>query len=145
MSTVSFFAPTDMATVQTPFGTTLTSATSTEITFTGGGDTYVYTGSFTYAGGSAFGTMTGFETFVGGTLTEEVTGLSVNANTAFTLVENNELQALFQLALPGNDVINGSSGNDVLIGYNGNDMFKGGGGNDIIGDYALHNTSGFSG
>ena len=146
MATVSFFVPTNMASPPSLTGTiTVTSATSTQITLTNGLNTDILFGSFTYSGTNVFGTLTGFETFAGSTLTSEATGLSIDTTVAESYLLNNQAQGLLQLALPGHDIINGSSGNDVLIGYNGNDVFTGGGGNDTIQGGGTNNTAVYSG
>jgi serralysin len=48
------------------------------------------------------------------------------------LVQGNQLQSLFQIALQGTNTIYGSSGNDVILTYNGNNTVYGGGGSDLI-------------
>jgi Ca2+-binding RTX toxin-like protein len=132
MAAVNFFVPTNMATSQT-FAGTLTGATSSQITITDGFNTGIYQGQFTYSStGQVSGTLLGYEQFAGSLLTEQVTGLHVDMSVAAGLINSNQVQALFQLALQGNDVIIGSSGNDVLFGYGGNDVIAPGGGNNTV-------------
>lgn len=145
MTTVSFFTGWNMLTQQTWFGTT-TGATSTRITITDGFHTGIYFGQFTYPSASDVqGVLQGFQQFNGTTLVENVTGANVDAHTANTLIANNQLQTLFQIGLPGNDTINGSSSNDVLAGYGPNTTFTGGGGNDTLIATGTGNTSVYSG
>lgn len=76
------------------------------------------------------GTITGYiETDGFGATTGAVTGANVNAVTFFGA---STAQAMYALALSGNDLMTGSAGADVLLGYSGNDGINGGAGNDRL-------------
>lgn len=128
MATVTFFVPTDMSNL-TFSGYSLSGATATQITLTNGINTDTIDGNFSYGGEEVFGTITGIEEYAGSTngtgskLDVQISGLNLNANTAESLILNNQAQALFQLGLSGNNVIMGNTGNDTFVGYGGNDVF----------------------
>jgi hypothetical protein len=107
MATVAFFTPTNMATAQVWLGT-VTVATSTQITIASGSHTGTYFGSFSYVGSTVFGTLTAYTEMNGATAIEQITGLSVDANTAFDYINGNQLPSLFATGLGGNDSISGT-------------------------------------
>jgi hypothetical protein len=137
MATITFFVPTDMSAL-TFSGFSLAGATSTQITLTNGINTDTIDGNFTYGGTQVFGTITSIEEFTGSsnglgpTLDAQIGGLNIDASVAENLIATNQVQALLQLALGGNNVITGSNGNDTLIGYAGNDVFIPNGGFNTI-------------
>jgi Ca2+-binding RTX toxin-like protein len=128
MADVTFYIPTDMSSLSFS-GFSLSGATSTQITLTNGVETDTIGGNFTYGGTQVFGTVTNIEEYTGSTnglgptLDAQITGLNIDANTAGNDIANNQVQALLQLALSGNNVITGSNGNDTLIDYGGNNVF----------------------
>jgi len=65
-------------------------------------------------------------------LIAKIENFSVDAVTAANLINTNNLSALYNIALSGNDTINGSGGSDRLISYAGNDLLQGGAGNDTL-------------
>src|ERR1700677_2571702 len=82
----------------------VTSYNASEITISNGTLQGVYTGNFTYDGtGNVNGTLTGYTQTIDGELLYSVTGLDMSAYTAEQLIESNQAQAFFQIALAGND------------------------------------------
>jgi len=136
MADVSFFIPTDMSNL-TFSGFSLSSATSTQITLADGIYTDTIGGNFTFSGEQVFGTVTDIEEYTASTpglpptLDAQITGLNIDANAAANLIETDQVQALLQLTLGGNNVITGS-GNDTLVGYGASDVFIPGIGTNII-------------
>lgn len=137
---VDLYVPTDMTTALTWSGT-LTGATSTDITIANGYYTGIFGGSFTYSGDDVSGILNSYTQYDGSALAELITGLSLPASEVETLVENNELQDLLQLALgTGAPTISASSGTNILLGYGGNTTFVVNGGADTINGGSGYNT-----
>jgi len=127
-----------MANPQVFFGT-VTAATLNRITISDGNLTAHYLGNFIYGNASIFGTFTGYQVFQSGSQITNAAGFSVDANTAFTLIDSLQFQAVYSLVFAGDDQLTGSNFNDVLLGYDGNDTLRGGGGNDTLDGGAGHN------
>jgi hypothetical protein len=124
MADITLFQPFNMATAQTYYGN-VTGATATQITIVDGGLATIYIGSFTYSGTTVFGTLETITQFNGTAETDLVTAINVNADTAETYIQNNQLQNLFQLIASGStaNTFHANTGSDVLFGYSGNDTF----------------------
>lgn len=133
MAVVRAYAPIDM-TARNTFSGQVIENTSTQIAISNGYSTSVYTGQgFTYNNfGLTGGTLTGYAEYVGGALVGEAINLNVPAVTAASLVNTNNLFALYNIALSGNDDITGSAGNDALLGFAGNDVIRAGTGTNYI-------------
>lgn len=133
MATVELYWPygIDMSSSQTQYGT-VTYAGSTQLIIQVGSDTAIYNGyGFTYntsAGTVTGGTLTGYESYVNGVAAVSVSNLSLSAPTVAYYVQNNLDEALFSIALSGNDSIYGSPGNDTINAYGGTNYVDGGGG-----------------
>ncbi len=92
-----------------------------------------YVGTFTYGtGGLTGGTIQSTSYYESTVLQYALTGLSLNAVSAFQTIMLGQSQMFLQAALAGNDVITGSSQADVLKGYDGNDEINGGAGADVL-------------
>jgi len=137
MANVTFFKATDMSNLSFS-GFSLTGATATQITLSDNVHIATIEGNFTYGGTQVFGTITNIEEYtsqtngLGPILDVQISGLNIDANTAGNLILNNQVQALLQLGLGGNNLITGSNGNDTLVGFTGNDVFIPNGGSDIV-------------
>lgn len=130
MAIITFDVPTDMTQLTIP--TTLDSATSTAITVSNGTTTDVINGNFAYVGTQVSGTITSIDSYNQGSLVAQITGLDVNAATAESLIIANNTQGVLNLALSGNNVINGSFGSDVLVDLGGNNVFVPNGGTNTV-------------
>lgn len=139
MATLTVSAATNMANPQVFFGT-VTAATANRITISDGNLTANYLGNFSYTGFSILGTLTGYQVFQNGFQVTNATGFSVDANTAFTLIDSLQFQAVYGLVFAGNDTIIGSPYGDVLLAYDGDDTLRGAGGDDILDGGAGHDS-----
>lgn len=133
MAQVDLFEATSMSNPETVVGT-VTKATSTQIVLKSGPWVGTYFGEgFRYSGSQVVGgTLTGYEVERSGAAVAEVSGLSVSAKLAATLILSSRFTDLYREALRGNDDINGSKFADALLGFFGNDEIAGNGGNDTI-------------
>ncbi|HTI86466.1 MAG TPA: calcium-binding protein [Alphaproteobacteria bacterium] len=130
-ATLHFYTSTDMTSLEATDGGTVTVANASQITISDGISTSTYLGQFTYGLTTITGVWQGFQQYESGTLVAEFTGMNADAATAFGYLEANQLQAMLQYILAGNDSIVGSTGNDVLNGYGGADTLIGGTGDDV--------------
>jgi hypothetical protein len=119
MATIQVSSTLNMHTLTDWFGT-FGIVNSAEIQIINGPLVGTYSGGFTYDNsGDVFGTLTGFTETLSGVLQLSVTGIGVSANTAEQLVQSNQLQSLFQIALSGNDNFIVAPGTHVIDGYGG--------------------------
>lgn len=110
----------------------------------------VYDGkNFKYTGYKVTsGTLTGYGQYDYTSTSAEyiVSGLSLDAKTAYGYIQSGQATKLYSSALNGNDTINGSSSADTLRGFSGNDKICGNDGIDTIyGDNGNDTLSGGSG
>jgi hypothetical protein len=119
MATVQLLSSLNMLTASTWYGT-IVAYNSAQIEIENGSLIGTYYGNFSYdTQGDVFGTLTGFtETYTGIPILS-ITGLNVSASTAEQLIQDNELQQLFQLALTGDDQFIVTPGTHVIDGYGG--------------------------
>lgn len=130
MAAVTAGTAMNMATAQVWSGS-VTGATPTRITITGGFRTGVCLGTFAYDTiGNVFGTLTAYQGLRGSTLDFTVSGVQVDAFLAMNLINASQLQTLYEIGLVGNDTVSGSSSADYLLGYDG--TLRGGAGNDTL-------------
>ena len=135
MATVTFHHAWNMFNpVFPPGGTEVITTSPTLITVVQGLNTeHFYGRNFTFSQtGVAGGTLTGYDYSLSGVLQHEVSGLSLDAVTVYSLWDVDDTIGLYEYALGGNDRFNGSNGSDALRGFAGNDMLFGNGGNDIL-------------
>lgn len=80
------------------------------------------------------GTITGLTVTLvnGGPTVLSATGVAVRATEFSALLGSGNSTALFNLLLPGNDLISAGAGADRLVGHLGNDTLNGGGGDDVL-------------
>lgn len=80
------------------------------------------------------GTITGLTVTLvnGGPIVLSATGLSVLATEFSAFLGSGNSTGLFNLLLPGNDLIIAGKGADRLVGFAGNDTLNGGGGDDVL-------------
>lgn len=109
-------------------------ADANEIHISDGFNTAVYIGhGFSYGWDDVVaGTLTGYQQYSGGYLVGEITGLNLYAPSVSAYLDSNNLNALLELGLRGDDQIYGSPEDDWIEGYGGNDYIDGGAGNDVI-------------
>ncbi len=69
--------------------------------------------------------ITGYAGYSNGQLSSRVSGLSVSLSTIDSYSQSGNALGLYQIALSGNDTINGSGFNDALQGFGGNDTING--------------------
>ncbi len=110
----------------------------------------IYTGkNFKYSGYKVTGgTLTGYGQYDYSTMSAEylVSGVSMDAKTAYGYIQSGQANKLASTALNGNDTINGSASSDTLRGFSGNDKIFGNDGVDTIyGDNGNDTLSGGSG
>jgi Ca2+-binding RTX toxin-like protein len=141
MATATAYYATNMDNASTWYGN-VTIATVNQIQISNGSYVQNYYGNFSYSGNSVVGgvvTSTNYYEF--GKKIYDITGGPYNAVTVANYVNDNNINALFNLIFSGadtfsgsaqNDVINGWGGDDVIYGYGGNDTLKGGAGNDVL-------------
>ena len=112
----------------------VTNATSTNITITDYySEAYYYGYGFTYSGNSVVGgTLTSYYQYDGGYMSYAVTGMAVDARLAASLIQSNNLPALFSIIASGDDVFDCSLGSDIVITYGGNDTIYGRSGYDDL-------------
>jgi hypothetical protein len=120
--------------VGTAFDGDLTEAGPNRIVVSDGVSSTVYEGAFFYTrqGFVQGGTLTAVTNLTQNSVDLAVTGLSLNAATAFDLIDRGDLQGFYRIALNGDDVLLGSPGDDALPGYGGNDLVSGGAGADRL-------------
>ena len=113
---------------------TLQSASSTAVSYSDGlGDVGTYYGAFTFKYGQiSGGTLTGYSQTVNNNFAWSISGLRLSILTVAIYEYQNNLAALENYALSGNDSITGSTSNDALLGLAGSDTLNGGGGNDTL-------------
>ncbi|MFD1983545.1 calcium-binding protein [Mesorhizobium newzealandense] len=88
---------------------------------------------FTYSAGvPTGGTITSVLYVVAGGTVLQITGLNVAATDVVSFVLNNDTMGLLNLALSGNDTLNGTPLHDVLYGFGGADTLNGGAGADTM-------------
>ncbi|MBB6411264.1 beta strand repeat-containing protein [Mesorhizobium sangaii] len=88
---------------------------------------------FTYnAGVPTGGTVTSVQYVVAGSTVLQITGLNVAATDVVGFVMSNDTMGLLNLALSGNDTLNGTPLHDVLYGFGGADTINGGAGADTM-------------
>ncbi|WP_111546049.1 beta strand repeat-containing protein [Mesorhizobium kowhaii] len=88
---------------------------------------------FTYdAGVPTGGTVTSVRYVVAGGTVLQITGLNVAATDVTSFVLSNDTMGLLNLALGGNDTLNGTPLHDVLYGFGGADTINGGAGADTM-------------
>ncbi|WP_323785513.1 hypothetical protein [Thalassovita sp.] len=126
---------------------TVQSYDSSQFTVVSGNYRAQYTGAFSYDFyGNVYGELHGFSMDIGGTPQYSISGLDVDAYTAYSnYVSNNNLSALFELALSGADNLFGSTGSDLIRAYGGNDNLRGDAGNDTLYGGQGTDTAVFSG
>ena len=105
-----------------------------EIHISDGFNTSVYLGhGFTYSWDDVVsGTLTGYQQYSGGYLVGEITGLNLHAPLVSAYLDNNNIPAILEMGLRGDDQIYGSPEDDWIEGYGGNDYIDGGAGNDTL-------------
>ncbi|MET3581933.1 Ca2+-binding RTX toxin-like protein, partial [Mesorhizobium robiniae] len=88
---------------------------------------------FSYVSGVPVGgTVTSVQYVVNGSTVLRITGLSVAVTDVMAFVDSGDTTGLLNLALAGNDTLNGTPLADVLYGFAGNDVLKGGLGLDTL-------------
>ena len=120
--------------VGTAFDGVLFEAGPNRIVVSDGVSATVYEGAFFYTrqGFVGGGTLAAVTNLTQGSVDLAITGLSLNAATAFDLIDRGDLQGLYRIALNGDDALLGSPGDDVLLAYSGNDLVSGGAGTDRL-------------
>lgn len=105
----------------------ITGYTSTSISLSDGVHSGTYSGSFNYSSATALSNsiITGYAGYSNGQLSSRVSGLSVSLSTIDSYSQSGNALGLYQIALSGNDTINGSGFNDALQGFGGNDTING--------------------
>ena len=132
MANVNIYIPMDMLYPITWDGTVQT-ANETQIVIGSGSNYGIYLGNFRYDSyGLTGGTLSGYLGYTNGVLSTKIENFSVDAVTAANLINSNNLSALHNIALSGNDTISGSGGSDRLLSYAGNDLLQAGAGNDTL-------------
>jgi trimeric autotransporter adhesin len=124
--------------------------TPTEIrsTYPGTGNYIAFLGSFTFDENDDLsgGTLTGIVEYEDGILLYTISGLSIDALTFASWVENGEAILAKIVGLAGADQVTGSPFDDLLEGWGGNDAINGGLGADDLfgmdGNDALHGGDG---
>lgn len=134
----------------------VSSYSNSHITISAGTRFATYYGSFSFNSyGLTGGTITSYQEYYNGSISYTVSGLSLDALTVNSYLNNGNALGLQSYALAGNDTINGSTGSDQLSGWTdddtlngqaGNDSLNGGAGNDAINggegtDYAYYSGS----
>ena len=134
MATLTVYAALNLATLSVWSGSTQ-SASSSLIALSSGSRFGYYTGSsfgYSSSGELVSGTLTGYSEAIAGSTQYRVTGISVPAAYAASLINSNQLPLMFATALAGSDTLYSSPYTDHLIGYGGNDLFYASSGNDIF-------------
>jgi hypothetical protein len=120
--------------VGTAFDGDLFEAGANRIVVSDGVSATVYEGAFFYTrfGFVQGGTLTAVTNYTRNAVDLAITGLSLDAATAFDFVDRGDLQGFYSIALAGDDVLLGSPGDDGLQGYAGNDAVSGAAGADRL-------------
>ena len=122
------------------FGETLTTATATDLDWSGTGNktfTMTGTGLQPVASGGVLtdltgGTLTSLEANFNGLITAHITNWNISAASWFDLFIAQDWHGMLGLVLSGNDQMKGTIGNDILTGLAGRDTVFGNSGDDSI-------------
>jgi serralysin len=126
------YRSTDMSNMPVWLGN-IDQAEADRIVLSDGVHTATYKGDFAYSYfGEVFGTLKGYGQTYLGRPDLEVSGFSVDANRAFTLINAGNAERLLELVFRGSDRITGSNEHDVLLGYKGADRIEGNSGKDEL-------------